>query len=149
MLNLTKGFYLEILQVTLSPSFFFNKAEFPGSQIKGGKIPSTNKLAVAFLHFTLSGHVLIVISSFFCCIKNANLKTWCPVKQSHVNFFCIAEIDVRRDANKKPKNSSDYVQEGLSDLPKMTQMEQRENKNSGILTPKQMCFNKHHKTLHP
>lgn len=64
MPNLTKRFYLEILQVTLSPSFFFNKAEFPGSQIKGVKIPSTNKLAVAFSHFTLSGHVLSSLAFF-------------------------------------------------------------------------------------
>ena len=51
MLNLTKGFYLEIFQVILSPSSFLNK-EFPGFHIKG-KILSTNKLAVAFSHFTL------------------------------------------------------------------------------------------------
>lgn len=65
MLNLTKGLYLEILQVILSPSSFLNK-EFPGFHIKGKKILSTNKLAVAFSHFTLLGSFISVITSLFC-----------------------------------------------------------------------------------
>lgn len=64
MLNLLKGFDLVILHIILSASFFFNKAKFPGSPIKGKKkILSTNKLAVAFSHFTLSGHPVTVIAS--------------------------------------------------------------------------------------